>query len=79
MSVGALGNRSQPDDFMAYMLYTIFNQPDVSLRFVQKSGLCVLLVQVFYIVFLKDKTMIPFYIVNFMVCSLFVHMMLLYD
>lgn len=73
MSVGALGNRSQPDDFMSHLLYLLFNEPMVTMRTIQKFALIVLLVQVVCILFMRSKTMIPFQILNFMMCTLFVH------
>ena len=77
MSVGDLGNRSQPDDFMAHALYTIFNEPMVTMRYLQKAALLVLLAQVAYIFLQRTKTMKPFQILNFMMCTLYVHSYLL--
>ena len=76
--MGALGNRSQPDDFMSHLLYKIFNEPMVTKRTLQKTAYIILLAQVVYIFTLRDRTMIPFCIVNFMMHTLYVHIEILY-
>ena len=78
MSVGTLGNRSQPDDFMSHLLYQIFNEPMVTMRALQKLALVILLLQVCYIFFLRSKTMIPLQILNFLICTLYIYYQLLY-
>lgn len=78
MSVGSLGNRSQPDDFMAFMLYQAFNEPTIIMRKLQKAALCILLCQVCYILTLSNKTMIPFCIMNFLMHCVYVHTYLMY-
>ena len=60
------------------MLYQIFNEPMVTMRTIQKLALVVLLLQVVYIFFLRSKTMIPFQILNFMMCTLYVHSQLMH-
>ena len=62
---------------MAFMLYQIFNEPMVMLRILQKVALCTLLIEVGYIFMLRNKTMIPFQILNFLLHLLFVNIHLL--
>ena len=54
MSVGELSNRSQPDDFIARLLYNIFNEPARTMSKLQMSSLAILIVYSIYIMF--DKT-----------------------
>ena len=39
MSVGSLGNRSQPDDFMITLLYNSFNEPIKTMSWLQLASL----------------------------------------
>jgi len=43
MSTGALGNRSQPDDLLAHILYSLFSQPLATMIKLRKLALSVLL------------------------------------
>ena len=63
---------------MAYLLYLIFNEPMATKRKLQKFASCMLLFQVSYIFSLRDKTMIPFCIINFMMHTMYVHTGLLF-
>lgn len=53
MSVGNLSNRSQPDDFIARLLYNIFNEPAKTMSYLQMNALAILIVYSIYIMFLK--------------------------
>jgi len=77
MSTGTLGNRSQPDDVMSHLLYLIFNEPKVTMRSLQKFALMNLSVLAIQIFLMRNKTMIPFMIINFLLCSLYVHVTIL--
>ena len=63
---------------MIYLLYQIFAEPMVTMRTIQTVALIILLLQVAYIFFIRSKTMIPFQIINFMLCTLYVHALILF-
>ena len=72
MSVGELSNRSQPDDFIARLLYNIFNEPARTMSKLQISSLVILIVYSIYIMFAKTQIMLPGQVMNLIFCIYYV-------
>ena len=58
MSVGSLGNRSQPDDFAAKMIYNIFNEPTKTFMVLQVVAMISIVPHGLYILFAKNNNIV---------------------
>ena len=58
---------------MAHMLYSLFNEPLLTMVKLRKLALASLLVQAAYILLIRSRTMIPLQILNFMMGARYVH------
>jgi hypothetical protein len=77
MSVGSLGNRSQPDDFMSAMLYNIFNEPIKSLSVLQIVSLTTFIAFCMFATQQRTQAVIHFLLLDIVVTAIYIEGFLL--
>ena len=76
MSVGSLGNRSQPDDFMSAMLYNIFNEPIKSLSALQITSLTTFLAFCMFAMQQRTQAVIHFLLLDIIITAIYIRVYL---